>query len=91
MGSVALLRAGDLDRKVWIQLENGEVDGPFQVLDVAARHHIPSLLARNWVVDVDYDTAMRWGMRGPVPVTILGAPPAEPVAELAGAAAPAYP
>ena len=50
-----------------------------------------SLLARNWVVDVDYDTAMRWGMRGPVPVTILGAPPAEPVAELAGAAAPAYP
>ena len=64
-GSVALLRAGDLDRKVWIQLQNGEVDGPFQVLDVAARHHIPSLLARNWVVDVDYDTAMRWGCAVP--------------------------
>ncbi len=80
VGSVALLRAGDLDRKVWIQQEGGEVEGPFQVLDVAARHHIPSLLARNWVVDVDYDTAMRWGMRGPVPVTILAEPPAEPIA-----------
>lgn len=91
VGSVALLRAGDLDRKVWIQQEGGEVEGPFQVLDVAARHHIPSLLARNWVVDVDYDTAMRWGMRGPVPVTILDEPPAEPTDELASAAAAAYP
>ena len=91
VGSVALLRAGDLDRKVWIQQEGGEVEGPFQVLDVAARHHIPSLLARNWVVDVDYDTAMRWGMRGPVPVTILGEPPTEPADELASAAAAAYP
>ena len=91
VGSVALLRAGDLDRKVWIQQEGGEVEGPFQVLDVAARHHIPSLLARNWVVDVDYDTAMRWGMRGPVPVTILGEPPDEPADELASAAAAAYP
>ena len=80
VGSVALLRAGDLDRKVWIQPEDGAVEGPFQVLDVAARHHIPSLLARNWVVDVDYTTAMRWGMRGPVPVTIYAEPPAEPLA-----------
>ena len=80
VGSVALLRAGDLDRKVWIQPEDGAVEGPFQVLDVAARHHIPSLLARNWVVDVDYATAMRWGMRGPVPVTIYAEPPAEPLA-----------
>jgi len=82
VGSVALLRAGDLDRKVWIQPEDGAVEGPFQVLDVAARHHIPSLLARNWVVDVDYATAMRWGMRGPVPVTIFAEPPVEPLAAI---------
>jgi hypothetical protein len=76
VGQVALLRAGDLNRRVWIRLGDGKVEGPFQVTDVAARHHVPSLLRRGWAVDVDYDTAMRWGMRGPVPVTIYSSPPA---------------
>jgi hypothetical protein len=75
IGQVALLRAGDLGRKVWINVGDGKVEGPFQVLDVAARHHIPELLRRNWVVDVDYATAMRWGMQGPVTVTIYGEAP----------------
>ncbi|MBK8050145.1 MAG: hypothetical protein IPK16_25400 [Anaerolineales bacterium] len=44
--------------------------------DVAARHDIPELLRRGWVVDVDWGTAHRWGMRGGVPVTILAEPPA---------------
>ncbi|MCS6827335.1 MAG: hypothetical protein NZ553_12040, partial [Caldilinea sp.] len=75
IGRVALLRAGDLGRLVWIQVGKGKVEGPFQVLDVAARHHIPDLLRRNWVVDVDYETAKRWGMRGPIEVTIYAEPP----------------
>jgi hypothetical protein len=75
IGQVALLRAGDLGRKVWIQLGEKAVEGPFQVLDVAARHHIPDLLRRNWVVDVDYATAVRWGMNGPVAVTVYDEPP----------------
>lgn len=75
IGRVALLRAGDLGRLVWIQVEDGIVEGPFQVLDVAARHHIPDLLRRNWVVDVDYETARRWGMRGPIEVTVFAEPP----------------
>jgi hypothetical protein len=70
IGQVALLRAGDIGRQVWIQVGDQAVEGPFQVLDVAGRHHIPDLLRRNWVVDVDYDTALRWGMRGPIEVTI---------------------
>jgi hypothetical protein len=74
IGRVALLRAGDIGRHVWIQVGNGAVEGPFQVLDVAGRHHIPDLLRRNWVVDVDYETAMRWGMRGPIEVTVYAEP-----------------
>jgi hypothetical protein len=76
VGYVALLRAGDLNRRVWLQWNDGTVEGPFLVIDVAARHHVPSLLARNWVVDVDYQTAMRRGMNQPIPVTVLAAPPA---------------
>ena len=76
LGYVALMRKGDLDREVWIVI-NGQVEGPFCVVDVAALQHIPSLLERNWVVDVDYQTAKRWGMVGVGPkfVVVLGAPP----------------
>lgn len=72
---VALMRKGDLDREVWIVI-NGHAEGPFCVVDVAALQHIPSLLERNWVVDVDYQTAKRWGMVGigPKYVVVLGAP-----------------
>ena len=84
VGRVALLRAGDLVLKGWIQVAENVVEGPFQVLDVAARHHVPDLLRRNWVVDVDYATAVRWGMKGPIPVTVyaglpewVAAPPAD--------------
>jgi hypothetical protein len=75
VGYVALLRAGDLNRKVWLRWEDGAVEGPFLVIDVAARHHIPLLLSRNWVVDVDYQTALRRKMNCPVPVTVLASPP----------------
>jgi hypothetical protein len=75
VGYVALLRAGDLNRKVWLRWEDGTVEGPFLVIDVAARHHVPLLLSRNWVVDVDYQTALRRNMYSPVPVTVLASPP----------------
>lgn len=75
VGSVALLRVGDLNRRVWLQWADGTVEGPFLVADVAASQHVASLLARNWVVDVDYRTAMRHGMFNPVWVTVWAAPP----------------
>ncbi len=74
VGYVALLRRGDLNRRVWLQWNNGAIEGPFLVIDVAAHHHVTQLLSRGWVVDVDYLTALRRGMAGPVPVTILDAP-----------------
>lgn len=78
VGYVALLRSGDIDREVWITNPlTGKVEGPFLVTDVAARHDIPSLLNRGWVVDVDYETGKRWQMTGwgPRPVTVYGSKP----------------
>ena len=75
VGYVALLRSGDLNRKVWIEWGQGDVEGPFLVIDVAATQHVPMLLARQWVVDVDYATALRRSMVGPVYVRVLDAPP----------------
>ena len=46
IGRVALLRAGDIGRRVWIQAGDGAVEGPYYVTDVAARHDIPALLRR---------------------------------------------
>lgn len=74
IGQVALLRVGDLNRRVWLQWEDGKIEGPFLVADVAAPQHVAYLLARNWVVDVDYRTALRKGMTAPVPVTVLAGP-----------------
>ena len=75
VGHVALLRVGDINRKVWIQLEDGTFEGPFLVVDVAHPGDIDTLLARDWVVDVDWETAQRWSMKGPIAGTVLDAPP----------------
>lgn len=88
IGYVALLRAGDLDRRVWIRRPGHLEEGPFWVIDVAGRKDIAHLLARGWVVDVDYATARRWGMRGPIQVTVLAEP--SPEALLAAVSLPLH-
>jgi hypothetical protein len=77
IGYAALLRSGDINRKVWIQWPDGVVDGPYLVVDVAAKQHVGTLLARNWVVDVDHETAARRGMNQPLAVTVLAGPAAQ--------------
>jgi hypothetical protein len=94
IGRVALLRDGDIDRKIWLQRPGYPVEGPFWVIDQAARHDVPGLVRRNWTVDVDYQTAMRWRMRGPIPIVVLEDPSqALPVDRLANTSAmtPAMP
>ncbi len=88
IGYAAMLRAGDLDRRVWLKRPGHLEEGPFWVIDVAATKHIAYLLQRGWVVDVDYRTAQRWGMRGPIPVTVLERP--SPEALLAAVSLPLY-
>lgn len=74
IGRVAMLRYGDINRKVWLQFYGSHVEGPYHVVDTAATQHVGMLIARDWIVDVDYQTAQRWGMRMPY-VTIWESPP----------------
>ncbi len=66
VGTVALLDAGQLGRRVWLQAPGRPPEGPFLVVDCAQQAHRAALLAQGWVVDVDWATAQRWGMRGPL-------------------------
>lgn len=75
VGSVALLRAGDIGRKVWLQPPGGEAVGPFLVVDCARREDVAPLQARNWAVDVSYEVGQLWGMVRPLDgVTVLEDP-----------------
>lgn len=51
IGYAALLWPGDMGRTVCI---NGY--GPLWVVDVAANHHRPGLIAKGWIVDIDPDS-----------------------------------
>jgi len=75
VGAVALLRAGDIGRKVWLAPPAGERVGPFLVIDCAHWEDIPTLLGRNWVVDVSFEVPQLWGMDRPLDgVTVLADP-----------------
>jgi hypothetical protein len=74
VGYAAMLRAGDLNRKIWLQTGKSSFEGPFLVTDVAAPQHVGQLLAKNWAVDVDFRTARSWNMKMPY-VTIWDRPP----------------
>ncbi|MCS6844767.1 MAG: hypothetical protein NZ528_10695 [Caldilineales bacterium] len=76
VGYVATLRPGDLGRRVWLKPAGRPAEGPFLVVDYAARRHFAALLARGLVAEVDYATAQRWGMQGPLnDVLVLPASP----------------
>jgi hypothetical protein len=77
VGTVALLRAGDIGRKVWLQGLDGERVGPFLVIDCARRQDVASLVARNWVVDVSYELGQAWGMDRPLAGVIVLEDPAD--------------
>ncbi len=75
VGRVALLRAGDIGRKVWLQPPGGEPVGPFLVVDCARRQDVAPLVARDWAVDVSYELGQLWGMTRPLAgVTVLEDP-----------------
>lgn len=69
VGAVALNRAGDLGRTVWVTGPAG-LEGPFLVLDCAQLAHYPAREARGLVLEVDHPTAARWGMRTFVNVVV---------------------
>ena len=84
VGTVALLRAGDIGRKVWLQPPGGEKIGPFLVIDCARQEDVWPLVSRNWVVDVSYELGELWGMNRPLDdVTVLADPSDESYSGLA--------
>jgi hypothetical protein len=77
VGTVALLRAGDIGRKVWLQPPGGDPVGPFLVIDCARRTDVQPLLDRNWVVDVSFEVGQYWGMNRPLDGVIVFEDPAD--------------
>ena len=59
VGGVALDRRGDLGRTVWIEWSDGDVDGPFLVIDCAKRKHVGGC-----IVEVDASVAKKRGFYG---------------------------
>jgi hypothetical protein len=74
IGHVALIREGDIGRKIWVQIDAQTIEGPFLVIDCAHTWDVAPLLARGWGIDLDYQTAERWNFEMKH-VTILDAPP----------------
>ena len=66
IGYVALLRKGDINKRVYIKLPFGNTyEGPYQVIDVAGRNDVGDLFARGWVVDVGYNVWQAWAKKYP--------------------------
>lgn len=74
-GGVALNRAGDLGRTVWLE-HKGAITGPYLVVDCARRgEHFESRERKDHdgqalIVEVRYRLAREWRMVGPVPVRV---------------------
>jgi hypothetical protein len=76
VGYVATLRPGDLGRKVWLAVPGRPVEGPFLVVDFASTKDFERLRRRGLIAEIDYQTAQRWSMAGPLQgVVMLAQPP----------------
>ena len=69
---VALNRAGDLGRTVWLMWDSGEIDGPLVVVDCAQEAHFEKRERQGRVVEVSAELARERGVYqvGPVGVTV---------------------
>ena len=65
VGTVAVPDCGQLGERIWLERDGG-VEGPFLVVDCAAEEDRERLTQRGLVAEVDWLTAQRWQMFGPV-------------------------
>ncbi len=77
LDGVALNRAGDLGRTVWLMWDTGETDGPLPVVDCAQEGHFGKRERQGRVVEVSAELARERGFFGvgPVGVTVWLVPP----------------
>jgi hypothetical protein len=71
VGLIALLDRAHLGRRVWLQRPGHAPEGPYLVVDCAAEKDLPRLRARGLVAEVDWPTARRWRMAGPLDGVIV--------------------
>lgn len=64
VGGVAMMSPADMGKVVWLlRPEVNEWEGPFLVVDTSARQNMWVTITRlGEVVEVDFETALRWGM-----------------------------
>lgn len=63
LGGVSLFSPEDIGEIAWLKRPNMEWEGPFLVVDASQRNHMyTTIIYVNEVVEVDFDTAERWGM-----------------------------
>lgn len=71
VGAVALNRAGDRYRDVWLEWADGTVDGPFLVVDCAQRgEHFEAREEAGYIVEVSEKWAKRRGFAWVAPVEV---------------------
>lgn len=72
VGAVALMACDRLGGLVWLDFNDGTgPEGPYLVTDCGAEKDRAGLRKRNRVAEVDWPTALRHRMTGPVPVRVL--------------------
>lgn len=63
LGGVALPTCSGIGSPVWIKRENSGWEGPYLVADCARRNDLYGIsVIRKEAVEVDFNTALRWGM-----------------------------
>lgn len=63
LDGVSLMAPSDIGRTVWLRRPGHDWEGPFLVVDTAARGDIwPVINSRKEIVEVGFQTAARWGM-----------------------------
>jgi hypothetical protein len=77
-GGVALNRAADLRRTVWLEYQ-GDITGPYLVVDCAQRGaHYEERERRGLIAEVSFEQAGAWHMLGPTDVRVLFSLPDPP-------------
>jgi hypothetical protein len=63
VGGVATELCSEIGTSVWLKRPRNNWEGPFLVVDCARRNLIyPQIVAMGLVTEVDFNTALRWGM-----------------------------
>lgn len=73
-GMVAMLEPEYIGRKVWLKFDGAPgAYGPFLVVDCAPQDAVQkqALMARGWVLDIDYPLAVKIGMNTPMSVRVF--------------------